>query len=610
MKIKRSSLMSLGGAFVVATMQAQAQVLYFGEPQRRVSQLDNPYGTAPQRGGNDAGMGNPNNPGNNPYGSTNPYGNNPGAPGTSGTTNRNVRNTGGVRLNANGEVLVVPRVFMIEGNKVVSTRELNALLAPYIGRAMTFEELNRVTDVIREHYQRRGYILASAFLPEQQVNTGVIRIGVQEGQLGQVRVRQPFDPNVRVSEEQVRSIISNNVRPGAPVSESQLERPMLLVEDMAGAQVRSSIVRGQQRGTADLEVEVVPDKRKGFISGSVELDNFGNTATGRERLTLKLDVNGLLGAGDTLTTQTFVTNQRLSVFGNATYQLPVGADGMKVGAGIGKLTYTLGGEFAALEASGQARTAEAFVSYPFVRGRNGNVIGRISAEDKQVSNAQAFGVQQTTNVRGMKLQLSMDMRDTRSSTVLALNYQIGTVNMPDPTQAALDASVNGFKTQGRFSKGTADLQHLQTVGRAVAVLKASGQMASKNLAGVEKFSLGGPDRLRGFAPGTGSGDSGFAATAEVRVPLDGPRIAGGGFTASAFFDVGHVTRNRRTDDAPAADRTQPNGRTLTDAGVGLRFGQEDRFVVRAELARPLSDTWKAANQKDKFRFWLQSMFWF
>ncbi len=538
----------------------------------------------------------------------------PAAGSTSRPNNSNNSNSRAAerrRTSAAAETTVTPRVFLFEGNSVISTLDLTKLVSPWIGKTLSFDALNGVVDGVRDFYQKRGYILASAFLPEQQINTGVVRIAVQEGKLGQVRIRQPFAAGVRVTEEQVQAIVAANIKEGVPVSEETLERPLLLIEDMAGASVRSSLGRGGRQGTADLELEVRPDTRKGIISGSAELDNFGNDATGRNRLTLKTDVNGLMRFGDVLSLQGFVTNQRLSVFGNAGYQFPVGANGMKAGVSVGKLSYSLGGEFAALEASGTARTAEANLSYPFVRSRNGNVIGRAAIDNKKSDSVQAFGSHQTTSVTGMRLQLTMDMRDARSSSVLALGTQLGSVSIADPVQLAIDQSVNGFKTSGRFSKFTYDAQHVQMLGpRLSLVLKSSGQLASKNLTGVEKFSLGGPDRVRGYLPGAGSGDSGITATAELRLPVDALSVAGGTTTINGFFDVGHVQRNRRLDDAPANDKTQANGRTLSSMGLGLRYGKEDNFMLRADIARSLSDANSTVINKQKVHFWVQSMFWF
>jgi len=510
---------------------------------------------------------------------------------------------------------IVPRVFLFEGNRIITTRELSAVVAPWIGVSLDMPGLNRILEDIRSAYRQRGYVLATPFLPEQQVDGGVVRIGILEGKVGRVRIRQPIDPLVNITEAQVRSILDAHVKPGAPLSEIELRRAYAMIEQRSGATVRSAVSAGEQSGTADLDVELVPgtaSSSKGpGLHGSVEADNFGSESTGKNRLALKLDLGGLASLGDRLSLQGFTTDKGLSLYGSARYTMPIGTSGATASASIGKLTYSLGGSFAALQIEGEATVFEAVVSYPLVRSNEFNLEGRLAYAHKNIENRyNANNFTQSAQLDSLQLQLAGQLRDTNRVTMFGLSLQSGELKFPDAAEAALDQGAGGYRTAGRSPKFNFDIQHLHKLGERISLfVRGSGQFTNKNLSGAEKFSLGGPERVRGFVSGEGSGDKGYAGTVELRMPVPGFSLAGAGLQVSAFYDFGRVQRNADSANVPVADRTQPNNISLKSYGVGLRFGRDERFMIRADLARATSGP--PGNPGDKaWMAWLHSIIWF
>jgi len=510
---------------------------------------------------------------------------------------------------------IVPRVFLFEGNRIITTRELNAVVAPWIGARLDMPGLNRILEDIRNAYRQRGYVLATPFLPEQQVDGGVVRIGILEGMVGRVRIRQPIDPLVNITEAQVRSILDAHVKPGEPLSEIELRRAFATIEQRSGASVRSAVSPGAQSGTADLDLELVPrvgNAGKGpGLRGSVEADNFGNDSTGENRLALKLDIGSLATLGDRLSLQGFTTDKGLSLYGNARYTIPLGASGATASASIGKLTYSLGGSFAALQIEGEATVFEAVVTYPLVRSNEFNLEGRLAYAHKNIENRDnAVNAIQAAKFDSLQLQLAGQLRDTNRVTMFGLSLQSGELKFANAAATAADQGAGGYRTAGRSQKLGFDIQHLHKLGeRMTLFVRGSGQFTNKNLSGIDKFSLGGPERVRGFVSGEGSGDKGYAGTVELRVPVPGFTFAGTGLQVNAFYDFGRVQRNADSRNVPVADRAQPNNISLQSYGVGLRFGRDERFMIRADLARGTSGP--PGNPGDKpWMAWLHSVIWF
>jgi hemolysin activation/secretion protein len=75
----------------------------------------------------------------------------------------------------------------ITGNTVYSETELLAVLGNVGGRDYDLAGLRSLANQISRHYRASGYPFAHAYLPEQDVSAGQLRIDVIEGRYGEVR---------------------------------------------------------------------------------------------------------------------------------------------------------------------------------------------------------------------------------------------------------------------------------------------------------------------------------------------------------------------------------------------------------------------------------------
>src|SRR5205085_7836332 len=107
---------------------------------------------------------------------------------------------------------------------------------------------------------------------------------------------------------------------GAIVTSAPLERRLLLLSDIPGITVHSTLAPGTAVGTADLNVEIAPGRA---VSGSVEADNAGNRYTGEYRIGGTIDINNPTGNGDRLSLRVLGSPSGLA-YGRASYQAPLG----------------------------------------------------------------------------------------------------------------------------------------------------------------------------------------------------------------------------------------------------------------------------------------------
>ena len=194
--------------------------------------------------------------------------------------------------------------FTFSGNSVFSAAELRATVQSFIGKTLDFEGLNDAAGRVQRYYRERGYFLAVAYLPAQQIRNGSVEIAVLEGRLGRLDLQ--IGPPTRLRESFARGVMNAHLRPGDHITESGLERPLLLLRDLPGIDLSSSLGPSKtQLGAADLTVRVKESPRR--FNGYVDFDNGGNRFTGEHRLGLNVNANNLSGFGDLFSFRGFVT---------------------------------------------------------------------------------------------------------------------------------------------------------------------------------------------------------------------------------------------------------------------------------------------------------------
>ena len=491
--------------------------------------------------------------------------------------------------------------FKISGNTLYSESVLLETVKEFVGKEQNIDGLNDAATKVRAYYRERGYFLAQAYLPQQEIKGGVIEIAVIEARVGKVALN--FKEGSRYSESLIRGIIEAHLKQGDIITENGLETPLLLLNDFPNAVVTSEIKPSQTVGAADLTINVSDTPT--WISGSVDIDNYGNRFTGQYRAGLSLNVNNPLAIGDQLSYRAFVTDDRMGFYRIAE-TFPVGNYGTRVGVSYSSFHYRLGKQFINELTHGVGAVTSIFAFHPIIRTRSANLILQFAHEQKRLNDRNDLAQTITDqNIVSSKIGVTGDFRDgvgggglnSYSYTITEGNTLISN-SVPDPTAV------------GRFAKYNYEFRRLQKItDNASLLLSFSGQSASKNLSSAEKFSLGGPSGVRSYPAGEGLGDTGWVFQGEYRYIIPGFKIGTGDVTISGFWDQGRVEiQENRVEPATG----QPgNNRRLSGYGVGGSVGKDGDFSVRASIA------WRNENEVPNSdtasripRVWVQGIKWF
>lgn len=514
-----------------------------------------------------------------------------------------------------GDIKLTPADVRFSGNTLIGSDELKAVVAGIVGKEVDLNRLVDAADAVRRVYAAKGYILTDVYLPEQQFATsgGTVEFAVVEARIGKVGVRVAAGSGI--GEAYASAIANTYLASGDLVSQYLIDRPVLLLRDLPGTDAEASVSPGGRTGEVDVVISVSP-RGKG-LEPSVSLDNMGARSSGPIRVAGNLNINNPLTAGDALTLRL----QEADLSGNSlmrvAYSFAAGGLGTKFNASYTGSEYKLGQQFASLGASGSGVVSSLGIVQPIVRGRLGNLFVSLGYDDKKLKdkNAQA-GTDLSKSIALTRLSLLGNRSDglfAGGTTSGALTFSSGRLSM-DPKSLSLDEGIPvafGARTAGTFDKVGIEVQRAQYLSAASSLLiNLAAQTASKNLASAEKFSLGGPQGVRGYPVGEGIGDEGNLVSVEYRY-LTGWPLFGQVVTLSAFYDSGSVKRDRVRNASTLNAVTTANTVSLSAAGIGALLGREGDFVFTVHLASRTSNQLPTTGDPDeRLRVWAQFQKWF
>lgn len=489
---------------------------------------------------------------------------------------------------------VVIRSLKLDGDDVlVSNAEMNLLVKQWVGKEVDFAGLDRISKQVTELLRRQRWFLAQAFLPQQDITEGNIRIAVLPGHLdGANGSGSPFSVSMdtqkatRIDKSKVEAIASQNLRAGSLANEADLERTLLVAGDLPGVIARAQLEPGANPGATRIVLNV---EQGPLVSGSVMVDNHGSRFTGVAQINAGLLLNDPKGFGDQYTLNVIhAEGLNLARLG---YTVPLGANGLKLGAIWSPMNYKIVqgiGQTAGLK--GNSNNATVMLSYPIQRSRVENIYTSLSLNHKAMQDDSSSGLLKDKRANTLNANLSADKLDNFAGGGLS-NFSLGvTVGQIDLSRLAADrdADAAGYNSQGHFQKLNFSLNRLQRLGsHFTLVATLYGQAAGKNLDSSEKFSLGGPGGVRAYVRGEATGDSGWVSNLELRYDWQSLNSSAGQVQLVAFHDAGRISVHKDTKGLPISTATGRNNYGLEGWGFGVNLSKSGSHSIRVMWAQKI-----------------------
>lgn len=481
---------------------------------------------------------------------------------------------------------------------VAGDGELQQVVKEYTNREVTFAELEQAAEKVAGYLRSKGYFLAKAYLPKQQIEGGMVRIAILvgrvESQNGNAARLEGERPRLRATV--ANGILNSAIKVGEPARLADFERGVLLINDLPQVTAATNLSAGSTPGTTRLAARVTEGE---LFSGMVSADSFGNRYTGAGRFVGALNINDPTGFGDQISLSgvqagepVFDTNHGWMHMWRVGWQFPIGFSGLRGGVAYSSLDYRIGEELENTLGKGSAQTWSGNLTYPLIRSRDYNLYASASYEYRSLYNDLGGDPLNDKRVHSGTASLQGDALDSLLGggyTSYGVAFTRGNLDLSRmPSYQTNDAAT--LRANGGYSKLSFNGSRQQNLSRGYTLFGAlSGQVSDKNLDSSEQITLGGPTGVRAYPTGEGTGDSGVVVNLELRKELpDWTRFAH--LQAFAFFDYGWVQQHSDTWAGwNAGNPGLKNGYDLSGAGVGLNVGKTARYLVKAFWAAEIGN---------------------
>src|SRR5207245_713140 len=196
----------------------------------------------------------------------------------------------------------------------------------YLGKKVSQADLAAIAGAISDLYRAAGFHLSRAIVPPQDIRDGRVRIQVIEGSVTEVALRGDG-----AEQFGIRPMLSPLLAE-CPSRLATLERQLLLVNGRPGVRIVDTAIEeiGGPTGRFRLVVYV----KTWHIFTSLGIDNLGSSSVGPWQTYATAAFNSYLLPGDTLALNlsTTANDPRELAFGRLSYDVPVGTDGLRIGA--------------------------------------------------------------------------------------------------------------------------------------------------------------------------------------------------------------------------------------------------------------------------------------
>lgn len=465
--------------------------------------------------------------------------------------------------------------------RVVPESLLAELRGRYVGRTVSIADIKAIAAAVNKYYREHGYLTSRAYLPEQDVSGGTLRVELLEGTIGQVET----SGLTTTKPEYVRRAVG--IKPGEIFRTDTLEAQLAEFNTFTDLKSRLNISPGKADGTSDLEL-VMQERRR--FGATLLADNAGQHSTGYYRGGVFATARGLVS--------TAYTRDALT----AGY---VGARGANTFSGAYSITENV------LKTTWGVALDHSKTDCITKELRDLDVIGKYTAVTLNVkrslytdarnilSNGLAFAFKENKNtVSGYK------MRQYRTNTLsytldyLALfghGYLYNALTATRGWQVAGDARAF-WRANYRLEGNYAFNKYLGANCRFNAQISNRRELQSS-----EQIQLGGVNSIRGYEEGLVNGERGFALQAELRANLKSLWTTPPSWLDTAeffaFYDCGRL---RHKTDSHAL--TSASEAFLSSAGCGLRCGILQHLNASFTMAMPLKK--HTYNLRDNKPHWL------
>ena len=482
---------------------------------------------------------------------------------------------------------ILVKDFKFDGNLYYSNEELEEVIKEAVNKELVYDQLINVTRAISNHYKANGF-LATAFLPPQDINDGVIKIKITEAVLGTIIFDVEEEEKLNISKENIRLRLLYKIEDSGVLNIDQLDKNVRNLNKIPGINALAELEEGKNFGETNVKVTAINTET---IFGNTLVDNNGSRSSGYNKITNTINIDGLFNMGDRLAFTNVLSgdhhvkdNHEESNYYAVSSTMPVGYNGMLATLRVSKMEYKLSAPFDSTKPSGYSSEYNLSLNRPLIVSPNFNLNTSFSLGNNKYVNDLGTGNNSDKDVLKSIFNLGFDSRDERLGG--GINYGSFALSL---AKNDLTNNLSNYETDqstsdnnGRNFKGTLNLNRMQKItDKTNLLVKFNGQLAADNLDGADQFSLGGPNAVRAYPSSEAAGDAGFVASLELK------RNLFKNLESTLFYDYGKIKLHKSLWKDWNSTNKLKNNYHLQGYGVSVGIPIFQNFSINATHAKKI-----------------------
>ncbi|EGT5759803.1 ShlB/FhaC/HecB family hemolysin secretion/activation protein, partial [Cronobacter dublinensis subsp. dublinensis] len=383
------------------------------------------------------------------------------------------------------------------GATLLDAREQARLSRPWQDRCLDMPRITQLVNSVSDWYLSRGYITSRAFLTEQDLSRGELRIVVLEGRLRQIRLEGETPRQLKMAFPGLEGKILNL---------RDIEQGMEQINRLRATPVQIDILPDSTPGWSVVNLTAAPEFP---LRATVSFDNSGQKSTGTGQLNGSLTAGNVLGLAD----QWFVSGGRSSDFATA-YDARNLQAGVSIPWGYSLLDYSYSWSDYRSTIINQGFT---WISTGDSETHRLN-LSRVVFRNGDIKTALTAGVTRRESRNWLNDAPLASSSRKLSSLTLGVNHTQkigGGVATFNPAfsrgmpwfDSETDEGKTGDAPKAQFRKWSLSLSWQRPFGQDLWWLSSAyGQWSPDRLYGAERLTLGGDSSVRGFKEQYLSGD--------------------------------------------------------------------------------------------------------
>lgn len=492
----------------------------------------------------------------------------------------------------------------IENKNEVDKIALSELLNTYKDKNLNMKDISELSSKISELYKTKGYMLAKAYIPKQNVKNqdNVLVIKIILGKYGNVNINN----NSYVNNIRLEKTIKSNLVKDEAVNKNELEKTMLLIGRMPGtAFPKITVQPGSEFGQSDFLFDVDKTKR---IEGYALVDNQGSIYTGEYRTMAGVSINSPLQIADKLNLNGMYTSGGGVRNIGVTYSLPILYSGLNLELSYNKTKtdtnvkeYPNDVQELLNDSIGDSDVYGGKITYPLLLSQLETLEIYLNAQRIEKENKSTYFsyddeiVPKNINVArfGTSYEKFSSLFGLNLYSNLNGELSFGEVKRDDGIKKDVDDTVGNYSKL--FLEYNAML-NLNDKSSLTTNLKLQKALGNKSLDDFEQLTLSGISGVKVFPDSEYSADTGYSLSLEYKYKL--PEIF------SLKHNVGFFVEAARGFFENKDFNTYRESRTLNDVGISY-FVNKDEFFLNMKLAQIIGSE-KVESENDYDRRFLVS----